>query len=107
MNKNVVDAARIVLEGGCRILAPTVYGHLEMSDPIEVAKCLVDPLGYEARSLGISRERLAAWSEWREDYRCTGTNLRGQRCGAACADCENPRKFVPGESDRCHHHVGH
>jgi len=83
------------------------YGPLGWLDaPMEhLQKLTSDPAGYVANRLGIEKQRLLDWMEWRKaGGGCTGTTKAGRPCRYPHINDDGPASWTKGVSDRCQIH---
>lgn len=84
-----------------------LFGNTRFILPTDVlADYEKDPMGCLSEFCGISRDRFKQWYNYRvEGLICTGVTQKGQPCKCFGSSAEDPRSFVPGESDRCYSHI--
>lgn len=88
----------------CEIQLPAGKSfHLE---PAQMPAYCADPIGFCARHFQTTPERFSAWLIYYEEKcQCTGITHSGRQCNSGGQLDVHPSRFVPGESDRCFHHM--
>lgn len=77
--ETILDVLRLLDERGIALVwsGSAGGGHRDL-DFEEVMELIRDPIGFEAKSLGISPEALQAWQN--HDWICGATTKKGRRC---------------------------
>jgi hypothetical protein len=70
----------------------------------EINRYLDSPLRYMAEQAGVDTEIFRQWIYHCELPVCTAQQGDGQQCGKRIPKVDKPKKFMPGESDRCSSH---